>query len=331
MSESTFARLTDAFADVVLPLAGSGARRRLVAVVGEPPVFWRVAGGKAVRLPERTRPKAGSDVEVRLPEGAVLRRTVRLPAAGREYFPAILEHRLDRLTPWRPDQVVFGFRAGEEADADGQVPVELFAASRAVADDVDVKLAARKLRPVSLGPDGEPLDRPASVDLWRGARDPRRRRVRRAVVGAGLAAFAVLAPACAGSFLYVMRAEGRLAAVEERAAAARRQLIGASGTGVDRERATALLADKTPEKAAVVLVDKIAAALPDNTVLERLEVTEATVRMAGTSGNAPALIGLLDAVEGIDEVRFAAPVTRDASGAAVFEISAARQSGKQKS
>lgn len=321
MSESTFARLTDAFTEVVLPLARGRGRPRIVAVMDEPVALWRVAGGKAVRL-ARPRLAKGTDVEARLPEGAVLRRTVRLPAAGRDYVPAILAHRLDRLTPWHPDQVVFGFRAGDLPDAEGQVAVELVATSRTLAEEAEAKLTARGLRAVALTAGASVAE--DGIDLWGGSRDPTRQRVRRRVVAAGFAAFLVLAPACAGSFLVVGRAEERLAAAETTYLAARRELIAASGTGADRDRATALIAARSADTAVVTLLDRIATALPDDTVLRRIELSQEGVRLAGASGNAPRLIPLLGAVAGLFEVAFAAPVTRDADGRDTFEITAAR-------
>jgi general secretion pathway protein L len=45
----------------------------------------------------------------------VISRTLQLPAAGRDYLKPIIEHRLDRLTPWKPEKVLYGFALGYEA------------------------------------------------------------------------------------------------------------------------------------------------------------------------------------------------------------------------
>ena len=330
---SLWSRLVDAFVDVVLPATGRLSGARIVAVATDEGLsLHRVARGRTAPLgraePASRRELKADHVELRLPADRVLRRTLRLPAAGQDYFAAILEHRLDRLTPWRPDQVLFGFKAAGPAEADGQIAVDFAATSTAIAEAAEAALGRAGLVATALGPDGDPLEVPLTLDLWRGARDPSRRRVRRAVVAFGLGCLVVLGPASAASFVFAARQDARLAAVETRFAAVRRAIVAAAGDGSVRDRARALLEAKREDTAVIVLVDAIAAALPDDTFLRRLEIGADRVRLVGLSANAPALIARVDAIAALGDVAFAAPVVRDAEGRDNFDIVAARRQGE---
>lgn len=331
-------RLVDAFAEVIRPLfSGRSAGARIVALDhADGPTLYRVARGRAALIGpvtgpgddevRRLRAHRASEVELRLPAELVLRRTVRLPAAGRDYFPAILEHRLDRLTPWQPSQVLFGFDAAGAADEEGQVTVAFVATSTAIAEQAEARLAAVGLVPTALGTAGSPLEAPLPIDLFRGRRDRARSGLRRGVIVAAAVLCALFIPLCAGSFWLLHRNGAALEAVEQRLLAARRAMVAAAGSGGERERADALLAAKTPVTAVARLIDGLAATIPSDTYLQRLEIGPAEVRLVGISGNAPALIGLLDASGITRDVAFAAPVVRNIEGRDVFDIAASRVS-----
>jgi general secretion pathway protein L len=53
-----------------------------------------------------------------------------------------------------------------------------------------------------------------------------------------------------------------------------------------------------------LLIDRLATLLPSDTFLNRLEISVAEVRLSGVSADAPALIGMLEAEEGLAEVSF---------------------------
>ena len=73
----------------------------------------------------------------------------------------------------------------------------------------------------------------------------------------------------------------------------------------------------------VVLIDRLAGAIPADTFLKELAATSDKLRLVGTSGNAPALIGKLEKI-GLANVRFTSAITREKDGRDSFEITADR-------
>lgn len=265
----------------------------------------------------------GSVLELRLPADRFLQRTLRLPDAGRAYLEPILAHRLERLTPWRAETVLYGFQVTEEAGLDGTIAVELIATSADFVAPHRARLEAAGLVPTALGSASEPLESPLRIDLYRGrpggAGDDRLRRG----VARGIAIlFAVLVPAWIATALLAGSAEAELGEADARLSTLRAKLGNRAGAQGPRDRA--LIDAKRPETAMLTLIDRLSAALPDNTVLRELDVDAAKVRLVGRSADAPALIALLESQGDLRKVRFAAPVIRDAEKRDAFDIVAAR-------
>lgn len=310
--------------ELAIPIvARFGAPGRTVAVAnGEELELYEVSAAGATK-PLQKAPKArGGAVELRLPASSVLTKTLSLPAAGRDFVEPILEHRLEKLVPWTPDRVLYGYHVTGEAES-GELEVDFAATSRDVADRWIAKAEAAGLTPTAVGSAAEPIERPLSLDLWRGQKDPIGQRARTFVRGAAIAAAVVIVPLLGLSFYTLHSAETYATDIETRSTAARRALAEAVGAGAG-SREAGLIAAKKPETAAVVLMDRLSRTIPEDTVLRDLEVGEGRVRLAGSSAAAPALIGTLEASGVVRGARFAAPVTRTPDGRDAFEILAAR-------
>lgn len=324
--------LLDAFVATVEPQLGRflDRSRRIAVAEGDGLVLYEVRDG---RIDPRgrfdgTAPQnfAGRGLELRLPPEVFLSRTLRLPDAGRDYLGPILSHRLERLTPWRPDRVLYGYDVPEPAGADGTIAVDLLATSAdLVAPHLDA-LASAGLKVTALGSSADPLEAPLAIDLYRGrpgtgGTSP----LRRPVALAAALALGILAPACLASALLAASAETEQVETEAHLSALRSRLAARTGMGGTRE--AGLLAAKRPEASALVLIDRLSAALPDGTVLRELDADGAKVRLVGRSDDAAALIGLLEGQGGLSAVRFAAPVIRDAERREAFDIVASRAPG----
>jgi general secretion pathway protein L len=328
-------KLLDAFVEAVEPLFGRlVSKDRLVAVEdGHGLSFFAVTKGRVVPVggsggPEgrdlkRLRRARGDAVELRLQPSRILTRTLNLPAAGREFLEPIIEHRLERLVPWRPEKVLFGYVADGETAADGTMTVEFAATSEDIAAAAVARLEAFDLVPTALGSAAEPIDRPLRVDLYRGSRDVGRKRLRRTVGFALAIAFGLLVPATAGSVVIGGMADARLVELEQRLATKRNVLRAATGAGAAEGRDRDLIRSKSAETAVVLLIDRLATVVPDDTYLRELTIEGAELHMVGLSANAPSLIGVLEAEPALSNVRFAAPVTRTDDGRDSFDIVAA--------
>ncbi|WP_020179429.1 PilN domain-containing protein [Methylopila sp. M107] len=298
----------------------AGARGRLVAVVeGDALALYEAQGtGEPKRLDAKAKKRDAAVVELRLPANVVLTRDLTLPGAGREYLGPIVEHRAEKLVPWSLDRALYGYRVSGETAA-GELEVAFAATSREIADGWLAKAKAAGIEPTALGSAAEPIDRPLSIDLWRGEKDRVQARARR-LVGRVAAIAALITLPLLGLALWTnYSANERLAAIEARSATARRALQAAVGAGAG-SREAALIAAKRPDDAMMTLVDRLARAIPKDTSLRDLEIDDSRIRLAGASGAAPALIARLEASGLMRETRFAAPVTRSPDGRDLFEI-----------
>ncbi|MFE1597977.1 PilN domain-containing protein [Methylobacterium sp. ID0610] len=322
MLDATAARLAPWFGRL------QGARR-VVVVEAEALLLYGVARGGAAtllarlgpgeRAPERLR---GGALEARLPPGLFLRRSLAVPEAGRAYLRPIIEHRLERLTPWQPERVLYGFRAAPPSGTEAELTVDLLVTARERIAPHLARLEAAGLVPTALGSAEEPLAAPLAIDLYggrAGAGDPRLRRRLGSAIGA---AFAVLALAVAVTGWLAASAEAELAAIDERLGALQRRVQARAAPRAGR--AQALLAAHRPEDGVGPLLDRLSEALPDHTVLRELEIGPGKLRLAGRSGDAPALVGRLEGQAGLAGVRFAAPVVRDGEGRDLFDLAASR-------
>ena len=73
---------------------------------------------------------------VELRPGAALRRVAWLPAEAEDRLGDVLGFELDRLTPFRPEQVYFDYRVTDRRERRGFIGVELVAAPRPFVDRI---------------------------------------------------------------------------------------------------------------------------------------------------------------------------------------------------
>ena len=260
-------------------------------------------------------------VELRLRPDQVLRRTLSLPGASREFLASIIAHKLERLTPWRPDRVLYGYRIAEESEG-GTLAIELFATSRDIVAAPLQALGALGLTPTAIGLDDAPTTTPLTINLLRDGPKAARVGSRRMVSRVALATFAVTGGLWLATSLWASSADDAATLAGTRLVKARR-LLKAATMGEVGERERALLDAKTPERATVVLVDKLAKAIPADTYLKELSIAPDKVRLVGATTNAPALVGEIEAT-GLRNVRFVSAVTREKDAKDSFEISADR-------
>jgi general secretion pathway protein L len=323
-----FQSLVDELAGVIEPLrAGVPHRPRYALVEGAGsyecyrldrtgPVL--VARGDLSDLAETTLPREvlSQPVEVRLDGSRVLSKVIQLPAASRNYLDAIVLHQLERATPWAADRVVFDYvLADDPPPGNDQIAVRLVATSREVFDGAMERLAAAGISPEVVGTSEDALDQPSAINLFRSGRTARQRALRRGIV-LGLAAAAGL------GIVLIMLGAWRLYSVNADAAALQaemsrtRQAIEAAMAGRETsESRAALLARKRQSMPRVILLERLSSLIPTSTYLTELTVDGDDLRLAGLSGDAPALIGMLEEADILENVRFTGPTIRDDSAA----------------
>ena len=328
-------KLFEAFIGVVEPLfVPFRSRFRCVAVVeAEELAIYFVSNGvcelvarsgSATEEQKRVlKRRKGSEVELRLRADQVLRRVLHLPQAGRDFVEPIINHRLERLVPWQPSHALYGFKILETSTSDNSMVVDFAATSANIAIEAAEALRQFNLVPTTLGTAAEPIMTPISIDMYRGRRSATRSRIRYCTA-IGLTAVAlVLGAACPISIWMVYTNGKDLQALDGRLSEVRELSQGTGSVIVGLARGRALIETKKRESSVIVLIDRLSRAIPDNTFLRELEVDQEKVRLVGTSSDAPALIGILEA-ETLSKVQFSAPVTRDDVNRDNFDITAAR-------
>lgn len=258
-------------------------------------------------------------VELRLDPDHLLRRTLTLPTESQGFLKAIVEHRLDRLTPWTADNVVFGYRVAGRAGAK-DIAVDFVATSRSIARDALARAAALGLQPTAMGSAADPVEKAVEIDLLSGRGDRASLRRRRAI-GRGLMATAVVS-----LLVYLVSAfasshvRSQLETVQADLDAERRSVVALSAGSAIEETVASLIAAKTLDRATFHILDGLADVIPDGTFLTEVEIRPTVLRLKGRSLDAPALVALLETRAGLSNVRFEAPVIRETGGGDRFAI-----------
>lgn len=260
------------------------------------------------------------DVSVLLPRGAVLMRTLRLPAAVETALRAALIHELDRLTPFPIDDISFDYRIRERGDSALVVDVGLV--RRAVLDDTVAKLERIGLRPTTATTE-DASGAQLALNLL-----PRHRRLRLPVarlslrpalgLGAALALLAAL-------YLPPARYDRVLAAQTATVEAARTEAVAARARLTEEEAALASgrilserLAGYVPP---VALLRELTAQIPEHTWVSRLSIVRGEVLLQGESSASTELLQLLESTELLRDAQFQSPVSRgEESGKEQFTI-----------
>lgn len=246
----------------------------------------------------------GRVVELRLPAGCALSKTVLLPAVAEEDLRAVVAFEMDRETPFRAEAVRFDARVVGRAER--QIRVALTVVPRALAAHALEAAARRGLTVARLtvdGPEG------AVIDLTDPAERPAKHRTPRllpALVAVLALAGAAVPPLA--NLWHAERLDARIAALQERAGLAlrlRAELDRRSGA------ATALDARKERSPLALAVLAELSARLPDGAWLDQIRLSGAELHLSGHALAAAELIALLDESPVLSAVRFETGVVQD--------------------
>jgi general secretion pathway protein L len=259
-------------------------------------------------------------VTLRLAGELGLRKTLDLPLAARDDLDQLLRFEMDRLTPFRADEVYFAQRVLASDAVGRRIAVELQVAPKRVVEQALATAQRIGLSParVELAADaggGEPLN------LLRaepgGAREGRATRalVLLAVI---LAVIAVATP--------LRRQQARLDELETRVAAARAEAEESLELRAQLDQLTQstrfLIAEKTDRPMVAEVLAELTRLVPDQAHIVQLDLRDGSVQLHGYAATASDLIGLLDQSELFRTPQFRSPVTQDPrSGTERFHLS----------
>ncbi len=269
------------------------------------------AGMRAMRAALAGRKPAA--VVLLLPAGQVLEQAVALPLAAERDPERVLQYEMDRLTPFTPDEVYWGWTVARRDRARGKLHLSLLLVPKAGLLAHVSALERAGAAPTVLeaaGPAGAPLriilrQEPSARERWR-----------RRGLAAAATACAVLAMVAAGlPFVQQSRAfstvEARIAALRpqvDQADALRRRIAAIAGSN------DVIAAQRERVGDALAVVAAVTEILPDDTFLTDLQLQSRTLTLTGQSAAAARLIAALAADPAIRNPTFTAPVTRNEAG-----------------
>lgn len=275
--------------------------------------------------------KAPKRVLLRLAADDVVQRTIQIPEAARDLVDVILENQMERMVPWPLNETRYGYRiAGQSAVAPDQVDVLVVATRTSIMDS-----ALHRARAVGLIPSGvdflPDLEAASAIELMSLEPDTAKKMASRLHTTLALS----LALSASLGVLGAYQAWDRNAQNKE----LETQIAGASSRMGDikrlndenaalREQRERLVKRKVDDPPAIILIEALSRVLPDSAFLEELEIHARETRIVGKSADPTGLITILEDTPEFEDVRFAAPTTRD-EGEAVgtFSIVARAQSG----
>ncbi len=249
---------------------------------------------------------------LQLDSRSLLHKVLTLPAVTESRLESVLGFEMDRHTPFRAEDVYFGYRVAKRDTASQRILVDLYLIPRSRLDALLQQLHSFGIAPTAV----LPVEARVSVDtqtlnlLPRAQRSSagfqRQRSARNRFLVAGL-----LLVLLVGFPLY-QRAE-RVAALESALEQPREQAQRAQQVRADIETLVEgrqyLGRQKAAQLPTLFVLDELTRLLPDNTWLSRFELNDAVLRIQGESGSASSLIGILEGSELFMSVDFTSPVT----------------------
>lgn len=258
-------------------------------------------------------------VLIELPSELVISRTVFFPIQVRKDLAKVVAYEIDRLTPFRPDQVYFDFR-----------PLDVQSKS----DKIAVRIALCRRDPVQIWVDRlHEAGAPAEEIAWEGAwpranllpsvERPRRRGNLLSATRLLLLLVVLLTVAALigpiwqkNRFLRELDQE-----VESLKVQAEEVYDVRSAIEQARQGSVAVLERKSEQPRMIDLLRELTDRLPDGTWVQNLDYREGEVQIRGESPQAATLIGLLEKAPGFEEVGFRSSVVQvGATGQERFHI-----------
>lgn len=266
----------------------------------------------AAMKPEVAEMLRGSEIEIVLQPSHFLIRPLELPKRAGEFLDGIVRSQIDRLTPWRAADAVFGWTQPVDAP-DDRISLIVVATARARIEpyvQILTSLGANSIV-VSMRPENGTVIAPIQV-FARGAQG----RVGVAHVRHWL--IVVLAAASVATAVATVTAqfvgddiEAQTRDVNRRITERRTALVkGRNVAGGATSVQHALERRKYESPASVMVLEALSQVLPDHTYMTELRIEGDKVQIIGITQEAPSLIRLMEESPHFTRATFFAPTTR---------------------
>ncbi len=247
-------------------------------------------------------------IEIQLPAESVLRRLVSFPSQVRANLSQVLRYELDRLSPFRAEDAVFDYMILPSPKSAERIQLELALCRRDWVDHWIEHLASLGLA----------VDRIAWQGAWKGANllpsERRPKPARLYLNRASLLAMAVMLLIGAVLISPLWQRDQLIQHLDIQLKRLRIQATEVERLRQELERvrqgSTLVIQRKLDQPRLLELLRELTERLPDDTWVQNLEFGPEQIEIRGESGQASALIALLEQSPLIEGVAFGSPVTQ---------------------
>ncbi len=264
-------------------------------------------GDACARLARRP---AGIPVGIRLSMADCYVRHAMLPEAARSDFSRILHLQLERITPFKPQDVYEAHCEVGAGTEPGTLDVLHLVAKRSLVEPVLRNCAEHGVQVAFIDCWDESRSAPLPIDFLAAGQPAARRST---AVWLGAIAAVLLVTAVVADILKQDAALARLTAetttLREKVRGAQRIVEAKGAAAQEIER---VIAARLARPAVTEIVDELTRILPDSAVLQHLRIERAAIDLSGTTASAVALLPLLEQSKLFHDARLTAPVSVDA-------------------
>jgi general secretion pathway protein L len=267
-------------------------------------------GRKALGTLIRKAKLKHADLTVLLPASKSLRRPLDLPAVIESDLRQALYFEIERQTPFRPEDVYFGYRILARSPESKRLTVELITAPRTVVDPILRQLNEWGVQPTAVDVAARNAQNRMGINLLEA--DQSAARWSSLGVASALLCVALLAAVLYVPVGQLSAEDGSLAAQVAEESGKAKQTLAKRAELDETIRAAAFLDERKKNLPGVLSVlNELTKALPDNTWLVNITQNQADVKISGYSAAAAELIPLIDAVPLFKNPTFASPIVQD--------------------
>jgi len=270
-----------------------------------------------------------ADQVLMLTEDISLLRRCKLPYAAMENLHQVVGFELDRLTPFKSEQVYYSARILERVEESKQLRIEVALVLRDTLDPLLQAMLRCGWKPFRADIDGDVALTRRHELLPESFRIPRKRGPLWVAAAAGGVLMAVVGIAL---WLPLTMGETMASRLQAEIKAGNKVVaeVEALKTGAERIRINAnfIRRKKREEPRMLDMLEELTRILPDNTWLNGLQYDEHKLLVQGQSPNATELIEELEDSPYFQDVKFASPITKDANRIERFQISATVINGR---
>lgn len=270
-------------------------------------------------------------VVLRLQPSEVVHSRINVPAAARDVMEPVLRHQIERLAPWPADKALLAYEIAGSATEPGMLDVRLAITGRQRVEALVGELEVLGYRPDVVDFGTEADSEPRLNLLPRQQHDDKRSgKLLLSLVGVACALATIVAAFGVFDLVQNQRELSSLTSKMEELRARGKLDRDAEGFSRRQRRQALLAAEKLAQPSVAVVLEALSRAVPDDAWLDRLEVSQGSVRLAGNASNAAAIIGSIEASGHFTDVQFAAPTTRvEAENHESFTITAQIVPGRE--